>query len=720
MINKIFKKIKSLIVLFGIFILFDAEMLIAQIQGDIEHEIRWIKVGSLHNWFSNGGVEIEYGRRGRAGFTNTDQIDGLNWPGEYIGQDVNVGQSLWLGTTNFTDPVTGITYPHKVVSAGRINIDLGNAIFPVSHELIAKSEHSDVYVDDVSASFLEFDDVPDRIDENLPCDRMIITKFNTSIGISCTRKIYAFTQQNHDNYYIYEYVFKNTGIIDESSTPKLNKTLTGVIFHWQFRYAFPGESYREGWSPTGVSWGRNTINDCVGQDVNHLDPITPNMRAIWSYYGPVSTSGNYQDDIGLPRTTSEDILAGTNYAGVVTLHADKSTSDHTDDKSQPFTTKYMGSDLDAQGNNQYDQNSMTRKYTEFMSGRHLAQTQAELVGESFADNFGSDNGGYAAAQGYGPYTMAIGDSIKIVYAQAVAGIMKDREHVREIHSNWFNWKEGNPGNYIMPDGSTTNDGNTYKNAWVLSGKDSLFNSFRRAINNYNSGLNIPKAPPAPKTFNVVSAGNAITLDWSDEAVSDPHFDGYEIYRAVGRYDTTFTKIFSCNKSNVVHNYEDRDLQRGFKYYYYVVSKDDGTQNDFKPGEPLRSSKFYTMTTIEALLTRPAGKNWSQLRIVPNPYNIRAREIQFTNDDPDKIAIYDLPGKCDIKIYTESGTLIETMQHRKNTGDVYYFSLTSARQLIVSGIYILYFEVTEDLYDDVTGELLFKKGENAFRKLIVIR
>ncbi len=568
MINKIFEKIKSLIVLFGILILFDVEILIAQVEGPINHDIRWIKVGSLHNWFSNGGVEIEYGRRGRAGFTNTDQIDGLNWPGEYIGQDVNVGQSLWIGTTNFADPVTGITYPYKVVSAGRINMYLGTAIFPVSHELIAKSERSDVFVDDASASFLEFDDVPDRIDENLPCDRMIITKFNTSIGISCTRKIYAFTQQNHDNYYIYEYVFKNTGIIDASNTPKLNKTLTDVIFHWQFRYAFSGESYREGWSPTGASWGLNAVNDCIGQDANHIDPTTPNMRAVWSHYGSVSTSSGYLDDIGLPRRTSEDILAGTNYAGVVTLYADKSVSDHTNDQSQPFTTQFMPSDRGAQAADQYEPNLMTRKYVEFMSAGHPAQTHAEQVGTSFANTWGGDAGGYAAAQGYGPYTMAIGDSIKIVYAQAVAGIMKDREHVREIHSNWFN----QTGNYVMPDGSTTNDRNTYKNAWVLSGKDSLFNSFRRAIDNYNSGMNIPQAPPAPKTFNVVSAGNAITLDWSDEAVSDPHFDGYEIYRAEGRYDTTFTKIFSCNKSNVVHNYEDRDLQRGFKYFYYIVSK----------------------------------------------------------------------------------------------------------------------------------------------------
>lgn len=716
MINKIIKKITNCSFFLVALSILGTQFIDAQVSGPIPQKIKWFRIGALQSWFSNGGVEIEYGRRGRSGFLNTDQVDGLNWPGDFNFQDVSVGQSMWIGTTDFIDPVKGITYPYKVVCGGRINMYLGQDIFPVSMKMIAKSPHPDVYVDDVSSSFLEYDDVPDEYDENIPSDRLIINKFNTSMGISCTRKVYAYSQQNNDDYFIYEYVFKNTGIIDASGEKKLDKTLTDVVFHWQYRYGFPGESYREGWVPTGVSWGLNTVNNCVGQDNNHLDPVTPEMRAVWAHYGPVSSSSGYADDIGLPRRTSADILAGTNYAGVVTLYADKSAQEHVDDPKQPFTTKFMPSDRGAQGVDQYDASLMARKYTEFMTAGHPASTHEEQVGSSYANTWGGDAGGYASAMGYGPYTMAPGDSVKIIFAQAVSGIMKDREHVRDISYNWFN----DTGNFIMPDGSNAGDRNTYKNAWVLSGKDSLFQTFRRAMAAYNNGLEIPQAPPAPQEFKVVSAGSQISLSWSDNAESWPNFDGYEIYRAAGRYDTTFTKVFECNRSTVTNTFQDDTPRRGFNYYYYIVSKDDGSTNIAEPGVPLKSSKFLTLTTREAYLTRPPGKNFSQLRIVPNPFHIQARAMQFGTDAPDRIAFYDLPGKCLIKIFTESGSLVETIEHTKNTGDVLYHSLTSSRQLLVSGLYIVYFEVTEDLYDDQTGELLFQKGDNTIKKLIVIR
>ena len=364
-----------------------------QVDGPIRQEIKFLSISSLRHWISSGGSEIEYGRRGRAAFEAVDQLDGLNWPAEYNFQDVNVGKSLWIGTKNFEDPVSGITYPYKVVCAGRLNMYLGNEIYPEELTLIGKSDHPLVYVDDEISTNRDFDDIVDVVDPNLPSDRMIFNKFHTSMGISVKRKIYAFSQQYHDNYYIYEYVFTNTGIIDETGEKKLNKTLEDVVFHWQHRYGFAGEAYRRGWSPTGASWGLNCVNDAIGQDENHPG----DFRAIWSHYGPVSLSPGYDEDIGLPNHTNGYILAGTNYAGIVVLHADKSATDGSDDPNQPFTTQFMPSDRGAQGVDQYDANLMTRKYVEFMTAGHPTQTHSEQVGRTFANDWGGDAGGYAAA-----------------------------------------------------------------------------------------------------------------------------------------------------------------------------------------------------------------------------------------------------------------------------------------------------------------------------------
>lgn len=718
MIKKFEKVANSTVIILSMIFLFSTQQLFAQVEGSIPQEIRWMQINSIKHWFSNSLAEIEYGRRGRAGFVNTDQIDGLAWPQDYSDQDISVGKSLWIGTTNFADPTNGLTYAHKVVSSGRGSVYLGSEIYPETMLLIGQSKHPTVSVDDLKASRIDANDVPDEIDASIPADRIIINKAHTAIGVTVERRILAFSQQNHDNYFIYEYKFTNTGIIDETGSPKLNKTLTDVIFHWQFRYAFASESYHEGWSPTGVAWGKNTIND-----VTRLDN-GDEFRSLFSYYGPVSTAPGISEDIGLPNHTSGDILAGTNFAGVIVLHADTSPTDSTDDPNQPTSTKYQPSDRGAQGVNQYSESLMTNKYTKYMNGGHDTQTHAQQIGMDAngwptapVENWSSDAGGIAIGHGFGPYNLEIGQSIKIVVAEAVAGIMKNRENVRDIADNWFN----ETGNYVLPDGSTTDDKNIYKNTWVFTGKDSLFQAFRRAKANYDSGYNIPSPPPAPSWFDVKSGGNKIALTWDSNAEAWDNFDGYRLYRAEGRIDTTYDMIFECDRGNTVTSFDDVSPVRGLEYYYYLQTKDDGTTNDYNPGVPLVSSKYYSNSNEGAFLTRPQGSKLSEIRIVPNPYNIRKTHIDWPHD---QLAFYGIPGYCTIRIYTETGTLIKTIEHSNGSGDELWQSLTESGQIVVSGVYIAHFEVTKDTYEDKDGdgteELIFKKGETAIEKFIIIR
>ena len=703
---------------------FGVQAVYAQVTG--AQQIKWIWVSQLRNWFSNGGAEIEYGRRSRS-FLATDQLDGLQWPAENLNQDVSVGKSVWIATTNFADPVDGRTYPHKAACAGRGFMYLGSEIFPETFSLVGRFGHPTVLVDDFKASDLDVNDELDEVDPALPADRMIYNKTHTSIGVSMRRKVLAHTQQFNDNYYIYEYVFVNDGITDGSGQKKIDRTLTDVVFHLQFRYGFAGESYRQGWAATGSAWGLNTINDGCGQDAAHPGEFT----AQWAYYGPVSNSPGLLIDVGSPHYVNQEVLpgsvmAGTKFAGVVVLHADRSSQDHSNDPLQPFTTQFLGSDQDGQGVDQYDMGLMDRKYS-FMSKGHPTLTHAEYIGKDangwptrFPTTVGlGDPGGYACAQGYGPYTMAPGDSIRIVIAEGVNGI--NRRLNREIISNYI---ANNPP-FALPNGTTTSDRDIYKNTWVFSGKDSLFQTLRRAKTAYQNGFSVPTPPPPPSEFQVLSGGNKITLVWSNSAETWPNFDGYRLYRAEGRPDTTFEVVFSCNRNNVVNTFEDKSARRGFNYFYYIQTKDDGSTNpgsvalNIPAGEPLVSSKFYTITNREAFLTRPPAATLSEIRVVPNPYNIRGKDVQFGQDTPDRLAFYGLPPYCTIKIYTETGDLIETLEHSNGSGDEIWHSLTSSDQIVVSGLYIAYFEVSQDSYNEA-GELTFKKGDSAFRKFIIIR
>ncbi|MDZ7302868.1 MAG: hypothetical protein ONB44_12130 [candidate division KSB1 bacterium] len=653
-------------------------------------EVRWLRVGNLHSWYSSLGSELEIGRTGRA----EEQNDGLRWPAQYSYQDNEAGKSMWIGTTNYYDRVLQVTVPHKVVAVGTRRADPVGEIMPVEFKMIGRFPAPTVIVDGEPATENKLNDLVDEIDDTIKPDRMIINKLHTAIGITVTRKLMAFSQQNHDNYFIYDYVFKNTGIIDTKGT-RDPKPLTGVVFHFQYRYAHAKEAFVRGWAPSNnVDWGRNSVNQVVGQN-----PSAPGFefRAQFSWYGRHSQSP--VDDLGLPYHTGDGRLTSPHFVGTVTLHADKSATDKSDDPFQPKTTQYIGSDTGPQDNNQFDPGLMTKKYLVMTAG-HPSPTHADAIGDGFADIFGNDAGGFAQGQGFGPYDLAVGDSIHIVLAEGVSGL--SREKCYEIGRKWLN----NEAPLIMPNGTTATDRNKYKDAWVMTGQDSLFQAFRRAIRNYKNGYNIPQPPPPPKTFEVTSGGDRIRLSWADNADSWPGFNGYRVYRATGKPDTSYTLIFSCDKSNVAHAFDDTDARRGFDYYYYVVSKDDGRSNDVYPGVPLESSKFYTMTNKPAYLRRPASTDLATIRVVPNPFNIRARSLQFGVEAPDRIAFFGLPPVCTIKIYTESGTLIETIEHTDGSGDELWDSLTESRQIVVSGLYIAYFETPD--------------GRSTFRKFIIIR
>ena len=636
-------------------------------------EVKWLRIGSLRSWISSVGSEIEIGRTGLA----EQQLDGLIWPAQFPLQDHLVGKAFWIGTTNYFDRTLKNTVSAKVVCVGPRVADPITEVMPVSFKMIGRTYAPSVYVDDDVATDNAASDGVDETDPNLPCDRMVVSVLNSTIGITITRKVMAFSQQNHDNYYISEYTFKNTGLVDKAGTVE-QKTLTGVIFFFEYRYAFGEEGYR--YSPAtpnqNIGWGRNAVLDVIG-----ADPYVPgydSVRAHFGWYGKHSQSP--YDDVGLPSYwLSGDVhLTASQYAGGVTLHADKSPADKSDDLTQPATTAWMGADdaADApQAVNQYDVTLMQRKYTVMTSG-HPAQTQAQALGTAFADQFGTNPGGYSQTAGYGPYTLAFGDSIRIVIAEGIAGL--SREKCYEVGKNW----SANTGPFILPNGSAAVDRFDYKDKWVLTGIDSVKQMFRRARQNYQNSYVIPQAPPPPGSFSVQSGGDRVRLTWTDDARSWPGFAGYEVYRAFGRSDTFYTKIYSGGDVT----FDDTSARRGFDYYYYVVSKDDGSNTG---GIPLVSSKYYTMTNKPAQLRRPASTDPSAIRVVPNPYDSRA--AQFGAYTPDRIAFFGLPGVCTIKIYTERGDLVKTLYHTNGSGDELWDQTTTYRQVIVSGLYIAVFE-----------------------------
>ncbi|HEX9933821.1 MAG TPA: hypothetical protein VGB38_01390, partial [bacterium] len=432
---------------------------------------RWIAVGETQSFFIDYGAECQL----------VANQNFLTWPTQYgDNQHTARWRGFWIGAKNFKDPLEGMRLRSvKVIGAGpRLSDNQLTMIFPKSLKLIARTDPPIVIVDGQIGSNNTLYDLPDDVQDTLSCDRMIIIKFNTSMGVSVTKKVMGFVQQNHDNYFIHDYVFKNTGIFNEAGGV-YKQTLQDVWIYFTYRYAFAGVT-SSGWGSTWGSfdseWGGSTLYSDFGSNPE------AEIRGFYSWYGPNSGRPVTRiQDWGCPNQLEDGLLGSAKYAGVVTLLASKNPQDWNNDNSQPRTTAFTGSDGTClETTSQFDELLMQARYN-LMTEGHLAQTQAEYVGERYSSEAFPEKvevrktqttGSSSQGQGFGPYTLADGDSIRIVFAEGVNGIGWPK--CREVGANWFAYYLGTSKPELkMPDGSVETDHTMYTRAWCETGRDSI-------------------------------------------------------------------------------------------------------------------------------------------------------------------------------------------------------------------------------------------------------
>lgn len=690
-------------VLFGIMV---ASQLFSQIQSS---DRRYVRIGSLQSHFSSYGSERAW---------NSSYYEGMKWPADYSYQDNAVIRRSWIGIDDFTD--ANGKYWEKY--ATYLTADyVGAGIYPVVLNQTAKFKPPTVLVDGNSLYDLYLNDIDDY-DATIPSDRVITNVVNTHMGLTLTITIYAFSQQYHDNYFIKVYTYTNTGNVDYDDEIELTTPIKGLRFGWGQRYSASWEGAMN--IDGATAYGQHFTVTKRGEDyplhqndvINESNPIVDWIRCGFGWAGQAETSGF--NNIGGPQRTKNGRLTAIQHVGSAILHVDKSATDKSDDPNQPLTLGWHAGDTYPPLGNLHDVAPMIQVYN-MLSGnpfKGLGGTDRfdeTNLGVPGSDDYllntldpytvHNDGGGTNIWVNYGPFDLAHGESVTIVEAEGVAGL--NREMAELIGGKWL--KSTGSETFNLPNGGTTTNKDIYKNSWVFTGKDSLLQTFGRAKRNYDSGFGIPTAPQPPALFEVKSQGDKINLTWlSSESESDPNFKGYKIFRAIGKSDTTYQEIYSGPVGE--NEYNDTSAARGFSYFYYIVSVTDGSKNSSGATNPtgeLISSRFYTKTTQPAFLRKKAGETLDQIRVVPNPFNIRARELQFTGE-PDKIMFLDLPGYCTIKIYTERGDLINEINHDNGSGDEAWNSVTSSRQVVTSGVYIAVFTTPE--------------GERTIRKFVIIR
>ncbi len=341
----------------------------------------------------------------------------------------------------------------------------------------------------------------------------------------------------------------------------------------------------------------------------------------------------------------------------------------------------------------------------------------------------------------GPYNMEFGDTLRFVYAIIAGGIHRKTSYIlSEMRENGnarnYEWvaemdsatireefERRDPPAELFGDEVYMSGGlNEIATDYVIStGKDSLFNNgmaFQRALNmNYD----VPASPNPPSHFDIRSTPEMIELTWRYE---DPAYEpspsdlaGFKIYRAYGGTEYELSGGTVTGDWQVVdsvgpdeRSFADTEgLVRGYDYYYCITAV--GTSGR-------ESGRWLTMTQepFAARLIDYPEESLDSAVIVPNPLNINAAESSGGRygEDDNKITFRKLPGECTIRIFTESGELIKTIEHTDGSGTAFWqttetggwYTTTVSNQRPASGIYIAHIQDPE--------------GNWVSRKFIIIR
>ncbi len=634
------------------------------------------------------------------------------WPGNHW-REKNIGEvrlmngsarmaGLCYGMRSWKE-YTGTTYPYVVGTvAGSIMVHppQKSAFQPLQFKLVLRREPPTTTVDGEEIAPRQ---AYDELDPSLVSDAMLLIRFSWETGITVEQRFYAYACGNADSYMLVDFVAINNGnaIGDEDRIEYPDQHLYDVCFNYGIQ---PHISF-EGSTQNGAIWESQTddwveyygenYSDFIGggTPVNPAgDPTADSLRMfiVWDGNNNKLTD---EDDTGDPdknsgfneQTPGHGQFLSPQYFGMGYLHVDKSSDDETNDLSQPFSTVWR------QGDNRFS--SMQETYNFFFSGNHMDSPQ-EM-------GYTEPNDRLTVARpnpyiGIGPFDMPYMSDVHFIMLVAVNGLS-----VRNCIKYGRQWWEKQQGGEGLTDEE--------KNVIVATGRDSLARVFSEATRRYfmnveegRDPFDVPDPPPSPD-LSVTAGEKSVILEWSD--VSDePDFDtgvndfeGYRVYRALGKNDTGFVKIWECGGSSsnlVTTKYIDTSVQRGFAYYYYVTAYDDGSQNWERPGESLESGKYWNMMQrnqpVHPYLTEKPVASLDNVKVVPNPYHDLSVEYNYPGE-PNKLMFINIPPKCTIKIYTMTGDLVKTLHHTNGSSEEPWNQVTEYNQLIYTGVYIYVIE-----------------------------
>jgi len=711
---------------------------------------QWLDIGAYHHAYAESGARHEGG---------TGLPEGMEYPAILRHSGHIRAKAFWIGVKDWTDP-QGQHYPFYVARWGPRGPGL-DASFPIQNKLIGRYEDTVVEVNGM-ASF-DNEAILDEIDPSLAADRMIHNIHNMAVGITTERKIYAYTNEYHDNYHLIEYTYCNTGNTDGNAEIELpNQTLHEVYFFRIHRWRGNEQAARVSGPRAGTAqvWGRYTMNDVVGD--GHAEyPVDFTAQYAWYGYNSGSFDIGYNnlgsslftdDNERVAEGDSVGRLAGPTMVGRSTIHADNAPTDKTYDPAvQPHTIGWINNDeeLTADGSSHqdyYELGILTRENPERNPGctscssrmyPHYAD-RIEPSGEFWdprADASLGRAGGWSPTIAYGPYEMAPGECVNVVVSEGIAGLSFDaatkigRAYKRggggreakiiEYDANGDGVIDTTPFDY---DNVFVGTEAQTKNQWVMTARDSLFQMFYRARDLYAASNNmttypILEPPRAPVRFSLWGRPAAIDLEWTP-ASAGPAVDHWELYRTDRWEDNLYVNgclddlSIACGYEMVASlsvettSYTDTDVLPDSAYFYYIEGVGQPQPVDPRAitgtpyGLPLRSSRYLTQTyTPVVLQTNTAVDD----EAVPERF---ALEGNYPNPfNPATRIRYALPHRAPVRlvVYDVRGRLVAVLLEADQAAG--WHEVTFEAGALSSGVY--FYRLEAGAFRQVRSMLLVK-------------
>lgn len=714
--KKVPRFLVKLIFIFSLFFIFKT----VQAQKQPELETALMKMG--HVWCgvtANGDKgNFDY----RAGFFPND-YDILGIRGQE--QDLWTGAGFRLVATNWVDPIDTL---HEVAIYGPTNefMPRGKVIQPMTNYI--RYQYPTQITDFKAVGLENFGTYDPAKFSDQTYDQIIEVTTENILGVQLQRKILSWSQNFNDDYVIVDVVFTNVS----------SDTLKNFYINIESNGA---NTYRSnGSNPTPAAGER--FNTATTWQHYYGGRIGDTMRVFYEYSADDPLVPG--DNMGAPAPSQGGRLLNQKFIWYSILHASKTPytnpAEDQDDFLQPKVT-YMGKSnlfpYNDEGDEFGDKNfwAIRGAYSDFfpMSGNtwpetHHAANTDELGTADYADHpAGTQQSNNSKMySSFGPYTFAPGQKIRLAVANGYSGL--SLEKAKEIGNKWLKETLTEPAgipdvrtgffpsNFVFPLDATEMD--KRKDRWISTGIDSLMKSAWRAKWNFDHAYKIPQAPPPPSMINITGLGTGVEIKWADlEAENMANFAGYRIMRRISNMDTTFfEEIYSSGPEDKAseHLYVDRNVLIGAQYYYYIQAKAKISENDPNADPMSRGKIIYSSRVLVPNIYWINPPHFSQddllkIRIVPNPYNINDPLLELQGwTDQRGIQFYNLPGKVTIKIFTESGDLVQRIDHESSVSSGYEFwdMITQNQQVISSGVYIAVFQKPG--------------GETAFQKLLVVR